>query len=264
MAKLSPTRVKAALAGLQDVAELRRRVADLEERDAGAAPPQPTAGRAHRRRAGAPGPPRPAGRGEAPRAPRPLLVVTVTGGSPAAPGRLFLHVGSPKTGTTFLQNVLWSHRQAGRGAGTAAAARQLRRPLPRQPRRARAVRRGRAPGARRRDVGPGGAPGAGLAGHVPDLPRAVRGGDRRAGLACPGEPRRRPEVHVVLTARDLVRQIPAEWQEHVKHRYPGTLAEFVDDLRADGPEVWFWRVQDVARDRQPVGPAPCPRPGCTW
>ena len=39
------------------------------------------------------------------------------------------------------------------------------------------------------------------------------------------------EVHVVVTARDLVRQIPAEWQEHVKHRSTKTLPEFVDDLR---------------------------------
>ena len=26
------------------------------------------------------------------------------------------------------------------------------------------------------------------------------------------------EVHLVLSVRDLVRQIPAEWQENVKHR----------------------------------------------
>jgi hypothetical protein len=55
------------------------------------------------------------------------------------------------------------------------------------------------------------------------------------------------EVHVVLTARDLVRQIPAEWQEHVKHRSRQTLPAFIDELRADtGGNSWFWRVQDFA------------------
>jgi hypothetical protein len=53
------------------------------------------------------------------------------------------------------------------------------------------------------------------------------------------------EVHVVLTARDLVRQIPAEWQEHVKHRSTKTMSRFVDDLRDDtAGTTWFWRVQD--------------------
>ena len=55
------------------------------------------------------------------------------------------------------------------------------------------------------------------------------------------------EVHVVLTARDLVRQIPAEWQEHVKHRSTKTLPDFVDSLREDVEGTsWFWRVQDFA------------------
>ena len=31
--------------------------------------------------------------------------------------RVFLHVGSPKTGTTFLQNVLWAQRGKARGQG---------------------------------------------------------------------------------------------------------------------------------------------------
>src|ERR1044072_2231107 len=31
--------------------------------------------------------------------------------------RVFLHIGSPKTGTTFLQEVLWTNRDALREAG---------------------------------------------------------------------------------------------------------------------------------------------------
>ena len=40
------------------------------------------------------------------------------------------------------------------------------------------------------------------------------GGQRRS----PRSATRDAEVHVVLSVRDLVRQIPAEWQENVKHR----------------------------------------------
>jgi hypothetical protein len=49
-----------------------------------------------------------------------------------------------------------------------------------------------------------------------------------------------------MTARDLVRQIPAEWQEHIKHRSSKGFGEFVDELMHGGRSSrWFWRVQDV-------------------
>nr|WP_237447809.1 hypothetical protein [Nocardioides flavescens] len=57
------------------------------------------------------------------------------------------------------------------------------------------------------------------------------------------------EVHLVLSVRDLVRQIPAEWQENVKHRAQLGYAEFLDEVR--DPEratrigSWFWGVQEV-------------------
>jgi hypothetical protein len=57
------------------------------------------------------------------------------------------------------------------------------------------------------------------------------------------------EVHVVLSARDLVRQIPAEWQENVKHRrvigYHDFLAKITDPRRSGELASWFWGVQEV-------------------
>ena len=57
------------------------------------------------------------------------------------------------------------------------------------------------------------------------------------------------EVHVVLSARDLVRQIPAEWQENVKHRRTIGYGDFLEQITADVPETevatWFWGVQEV-------------------
>jgi hypothetical protein len=56
------------------------------------------------------------------------------------------------------------------------------------------------------------------------------------------------EVHVVLTARDLGRQIPAEWQELIKHRSRKTFKKFMVEIaqgKRTSPTLWFWRVQSV-------------------
>jgi hypothetical protein len=57
------------------------------------------------------------------------------------------------------------------------------------------------------------------------------------------------EVHVVVSVRDLVRQIPAEWQENVKHRRTVGYREFLEkimDPNANGAVAsWFWGVQDI-------------------
>ena len=47
----------------------------------------------------------------------------------------------------------------------------------------------------------------------------------------PAAPDDGTEVHLVLSVRDLVRQIPAEWQENVKHRSTITYEEFLAQLR---------------------------------
>ena len=57
------------------------------------------------------------------------------------------------------------------------------------------------------------------------------------------------EVHVVVSVRDLVRQVPAEWQENVKHRRTVGYREFLDrimDPASTGAVAsWFWGVQDI-------------------
>lgn len=61
------------------------------------------------------------------------------------------------------------------------------------------------------------------------------------------------DVHVVLTARDLGRNIPAMWVELMQNRGTVTWEEFRDQIgkpwrRAEPPEHtrWFWRHQDIA------------------
>jgi len=55
------------------------------------------------------------------------------------------------------------------------------------------------------------------------------------------------EVHIVYSVRDLARQIPAEWQEGVKHRRTMSYGDFLADLSSERPQTpqvqWFWAVQ---------------------
>ena len=56
------------------------------------------------------------------------------------------------------------------------------------------------------------------------------------------------EVHLVYSARDLARQIPAEWQEGIKHQRKQGFAGFlrrVQTSRRAKPNMWFWRVQSL-------------------
>lgn len=56
------------------------------------------------------------------------------------------------------------------------------------------------------------------------------------------------EVHIIYTARDLARQLPAEWQEMVKHQSPLSFRLFMDKVQESEPgesDFWFWRVQSL-------------------
>jgi hypothetical protein len=160
---------------------------------------------------------------------------------------VFLHVGVPKTGTTYLQDRLWRNRDTALRVGGLLypgdviddhfhAAVHL------QP-------------ARYLDwVDPA---------HADSWPRlvdAVRGWPGTSVLShelfatADDDVVRRVmsdladlEVHVVVTVRDLGRQIPSVWQENVKNQHRATLDEFVTGLRDLPREEQdpFWEFQDV-------------------
>ncbi len=165
----------------------------------------------------------------------------------SASPRVFLHVGSPKTGTTFLQNVLWAQRRLAREQGlllpmdrfadhylASLDVREIA-DRPHHPPRAVGMWQRLVDQSLRFD-------GSVLISH--ELFAAATAGQARRAVASFGTG---AEVHVVLTARDLVRQITAEWQEHVKHRSPIPFVDFVRDLREDTEKSsWFWQVQSFA------------------
>jgi hypothetical protein len=161
--------------------------------------------------------------------------------------RVFLHVGTPKTGTTFLQSVLWANKAVLQHQGVLLplsavhehfhlstigrqAAVQLKNMPP----------QGHTSWQRMLDqVGPWEADA--LISHelfsVCTAARAKWCIDQLSTVA--------DEVHTVITARDLARQIPAEWQQSVKHGRSHTLKEFYGLIQRDDPSVTFWRVQDL-------------------
>lgn len=163
--------------------------------------------------------------------------------------RVFLHVGTPKSGTTYLQDRLKLNRdgiaQQGvtylptRGGDHFQAALDLI-----QERWA-----GELDGAK------------GQWAALVSEARRTRGdvliSHEILAVAKPAHVKRAmrdfadDEVHVIVTARDLARQIPAEWQEKVKHRGRRTFAEFLDVLVAahakSAPKMWFWRAQDLPK-----------------
>ncbi len=159
--------------------------------------------------------------------------------------RIFLHVGVPKTGTTFLQRVLWAHAGllAERGVllpgGDIHAHFRACIDVAHDP--AKAQHPELVPGAWRRLLDEMSAwTGDSLVSHeLFSRASAEQATDALARIAD-------AEVHVIVTARDLVRQLPAEWQEHLKHRSTFTLSEYVDQLRGPEEPAAFWAVPDAA------------------
>jgi len=163
--------------------------------------------------------------------------------------RILLHVGTPKTGTSYLQDVLFRNRDllAGKGVLYPAdrfdaqflAALDLMR-LPWGGLETEAVGAWDAMAEKVRAW-----KGTTIISHE-ILATASRTQIRRA-LESLGHPE--AEVHIVLSVRDLVRQIPAEWQENVKHRRTVGYGKFLDQIR--DPErgsrlaTWFWGVQEI-------------------
>lgn len=174
--------------------------------------------------------------------------------------RVFLHVGTPKTGTTYLQSRLWANQRTLAEHGLllplggvrdhfylSTVARQAKRAIAAMPHAGhtawpRLVEQLRAWQA---DV---------LISHelfaATPLPQ-VRWVVDELAARC-------DEVHVVVTARDFARQVPAEWQQSVKHGRTHGFDEYCETLQAEDPDrpgvadrhrgsTLFWQVQNLPR-----------------
>lgn len=163
--------------------------------------------------------------------------------------RVFLHVGSPKTGTTYLQAVLWRERDRLKEAGLLLPGGSIQAhflgtlDVLQTPERASQPERVEGAWQRLADLAADWA-GDVLVSHE-HLARASTEQAERAIAAFIAQGR---EVHVVLTARDLARQLPAEWQERLKHRANNDFATYMASIQdpATGTYPHLWAVQDYA------------------
>lgn len=160
--------------------------------------------------------------------------------------RVYLHVGAPKTGTTYLQDRLALNRQE-------LARHDVHYPLGLQASHFKAA-------LDLLDVSWGGQR-EGARGEWAKLVDRVNRHDGTVIVSheilagAPPQQIRRAmtdlegsEVHLVYSARDLARQIPAEWQEGVKHRRRRSFARFlrqVQNARRTKPTMWFWKAQGL-------------------
>lgn len=158
-----------------------------------------------------------------------------------------LHIGAPKTGTTYLQDRLGLNQAELGRHGVLYPGRGLGDPSVFQFRAALDL------------LGQdwGGPPGF-ADGAWPQLVRRVRRHSDRAIIsheilapAMPADVARAmrdlegAEIHIVYSVRDLARQLPAAWQESVKQGRRWTFAKFLD--RAEGGDAWFARAFDLPR-----------------
>lgn len=186
--------------------------------------------------------------------------------------RAFLHLGTPKSGTTYLQSLWWQQRQELREQGllllgsnkhvqfhASAAIRGSQALLGTMTPHQQGAwdRLLRLSGDWDGDV-------------LLSQEHLVATPTDRAAAAVAAMSQAAEEVHVVVTARDLARQVPSAWQQRIKHGSSVTLEEFCAQVSEDDPGFNFWRYQDVPRilTRWSAGlpPAqvhvvPLPRPG---
>lgn len=180
---------------------------------------------------------------------------------PPVPGErvVYFHVGGHKTGTTYLQNVLWHNRAALRRDGLLYPGRRQGAHIWANHDLRQASFKGyRAPqvaGAWRRIVD-----------EIEAWDGAAVIDHEMFSLATPQHIERAlndlafAEVRIVFTARDMARQIPAVWQEWVKNRATLSYAEFLTAIRGDTAEAArLWALHDVpailAKWSSPLGPA---------
>jgi hypothetical protein len=165
--------------------------------------------------------------------------------------KVYLHIGEPKTGTTFLQQVMWRNRTELAAHGVVLPGHH-----PQDHYRASQDLRG-LPKLASDPAGSWNGEWEILATQARQAGKTAVISHELFSAADPEQAERavrllRPaEVHVVLTVRDMASLLPAEWQETVKHRNATEWEDWLKDVidressDADRRQWWFWRVHDT-------------------
>lgn len=184
----------------------------------------------------------------------------MSGREPAAPEsralsgsrpHIYLHIGEPKTGTSFLQRSMWNNRARLAAQGVLLPGYSHRD----HNRASRDVREAAREASDPTD------PWIGdwdvLAGQALSAPRAAVISDEILAACNPPQADRAvrsllaADLHIVLTVRDFASVLPAEWQERIKCRDTVGWEEWLDSVVDAEPAAdrrarsWFWAVHDT-------------------
>lgn len=156
---------------------------------------------------------------------------------------VFLHIGLPKTGTTYLQEVLWTQWERLRAAGLLMPGmghrEHLWAALESQGRDV-ARRHKRAPGAWSRLLEEiRGWSGGAIISHEFFCGASA---EQAAQVLADLQPAR---VHLIVTARHALGMLTAGWQESVKNGGVRTLSELAHALPEDIPPEFSWQTWDL-------------------
>ena len=168
--------------------------------------------------------------------------------------RVFLHVGLPKTATTYLQTILWGNREAiaRQGVLMPGEARHdhlwATRIIREDPLFEKASDRRRAAWQRIRDDIVAW-DGAAVISHEFFAAASQEQAARTVADLAPAE------VHLVLTGREPLGLFTASWQESIKNRDTRPMADYSTVETDDTGDVWNWRTLDIRRVLERWSPA---------
>lgn len=159
--------------------------------------------------------------------------------------KVFVHIGLPKTGTTYLQTVMWADRERMRAQGVLLPGRERRdhlwttRIIREDPNLDTYDERVRESwGVLKEQIAAW--PGTALISHEFFAGADAEQAARMVAELAPAE------VHLVVTAREPVGLYSGGWQESLKNRDSRTMTEFAEAEVSDSSmSVWNWRTLDV-------------------
>ncbi len=168
--------------------------------------------------------------------------------------RVYLHVGLPKTATTYLQTIMWGNRAALEAQGVRLpgegryehlwASRIVRE----DPLFEKYTEHRRAAWERlREDVAAW--PSRSLISHEFFAAASPEQAKRVVEDLAPAE------VHLVVTAREPLGLFTASWQESIKNRDTRPMADYSQVEATDSGGVWNWRTLDIRRVLERWSPA---------
>ena len=168
--------------------------------------------------------------------------------------RVFLHIGLPKTATTYLQTILWAHRDELAEQGLLVPGRERRdhywasRLVREDPQFEHANARQRGAWDRiRAEVAEWS--GTALVSHEFFAAASAAQAARMVEQLAPAE------VHLVVTGREPLGLFTASWQESVKNRDTRPIDEYSRVEADDSGGIWNWRTLDIRRVLERWSPA---------